>query len=130
MLLAVGSVLLLSFGGASRNTSALVRDKTDLVLSSIEQRIRQHLDPVQAQSAYLQGLIERGVVDHRNQGALGAALRASLAATPQVAGIAFIGEDLQTRLVERNGGSVEREDWSKRPEIAAVVDAFRGGERR
>ena len=129
MLLAVGSVLALSFGGASRNTSALLGDKADLILSSIEQRIRQHLDPVSEQAAYMRELLESGAVDPRDPDALGAALRAALAATPQVTGIAFIGEDGQTLRVPRDGGATLREDWSRRPEIAGVIRAFREGER-
>jgi class 3 adenylate cyclase len=129
MLLAVGSVLALSLGGASRNTNELLRDKTDLILSSIEQRFRQHLDPVAAQAAYLRGLMERGVVDPRDPDALGAALRASLAATPQVAGIGFIDENLRVVRVERGDDAIHREDWSGRPELLAMVREFRDGAR-
>jgi adenylate cyclase len=129
MLLAVGSVLLLSFGGASRNTNELLRDKTDLILSSIEQRIRQHLDPVTAQATYLHSLMERGVVDYRDPDVLGAALRAALAATPQVTGIGFVDEHRQVVRVERGDGAILREDWSQRPELVAVVEGFRDGAR-
>jgi class 3 adenylate cyclase len=129
MLIAVGSVLALSLGGASRNTSELLRDKTALILSSIEQRFRQHLDPVAAQAAYVQGLMERGVVDPRDPGALGAVLRASLAATPQVAGIGFIDDNLQVVRVERGDDAIRREDWSQRPELLNVVREFRDGAR-
>src|SRR5215213_856221 len=50
MLVGVGSVLIISIGGAGRNTEELLADKVDLILSSIEQQIRQHLGPVVAQA--------------------------------------------------------------------------------
>jgi hypothetical protein len=60
MLLAVGSVLIVSLGGAGRNTGELLADKAELILSSIEQRVRQHLGPVMAQAEYLKNSIEGG----------------------------------------------------------------------
>jgi hypothetical protein len=56
MLLAVGSVLVVSLGRAGRNTGELLADKAELILSSIEQRVRQHLGLVVAQAEYLKKL--------------------------------------------------------------------------
>ncbi len=129
MLLAVGSVLLLSVGGASRNTTALLRDKIDLTLSSIEQRVRQHLDPVATQAEYLKGLMESGALDPADRGAFSQALRSSLAATPQVVGIAFIDNRGLVRRVHRDSGELIDEDWSNRREIQRLLAEMRSGAR-
>jgi adenylate cyclase len=127
MLVAVGSVLAVSLGGAGRNTGELLADKAELILSSIEQRVRQHLGPVVDQAEYLNVSIERGQLDVSDAGALHTVLRSALAATPQVTGIAFIHADLQVVRVERQDGGLITEDWSARPEIIKVLDDFRAG---
>lgn len=127
MALAVGSVLLLSVGGASRNTTELLRDKIDLTLSSIEQRVRQHLDPVASQASYLKDLIESGRLDPADRQGLEVALRTSLAATPQVMGAAFLDARGLIWRVERDKGGLVEEDWSERPEIQRLLASFRGG---
>jgi class 3 adenylate cyclase len=129
MLLAVGSVLLLSVGGASRNTTALLRDKIDLTLSSIEQRVRQHLDPAATQAEYLKGLMENGTIDPNDRNALSVALRTSLAATPQVMGIAFLDASGTVRRVYRGSGELIEEDWSDRREIQGLLTEMRTGGR-
>src|SRR5687768_1007886 len=63
MLLAVGSVLIVSLGGAGRKTGEILADKASLILSSIEQRVRQHLGPVVAQAEYLKNSVESGQLD-------------------------------------------------------------------
>jgi hypothetical protein len=59
----VGSVLVVSLGGAGRNTGELLADKADLILSSIEDRLRQHLGAAVAQAEYLKLSIEEGRID-------------------------------------------------------------------
>lgn len=127
MLLGVGSVLFVSVGGASRNTTALLRDKADLILSSIEQRVRDHLDPAMAQATYLRTLIEAGELDPDDRAGLGAALRGALAATPQVTGAAFVASDGRVTRVDRGDRRVLEEDWSDRAEIRALLAHHRGG---
>jgi adenylate cyclase len=127
MLLAVGSVLIVSLGGAGRNTGELLADKAELILSSIEQRVRQHLGPVMAQAEYLKNSIESGQLDVEDPKALETALRSALAATPQVTGIGFIRSNLEVARVERRDGTLITEDWSRRPEIIRVFEDFRAG---
>lgn len=124
MLLAVGSVLVVSLKGAGRNTSELLADKADLIIASIEQRIRQQLEPVAAQAEFLRAAIERGQLALDKEEELGAALRFALAATPQATGIGFLRPDLTITRVERHDGATTSEDWSKRPEIVEAFGQF------
>ena len=120
MLVGVGSVLIISIGGAGRNTEELLADKVDLILSSIEQQIRQHLGPVVAQAEYVKNSIEQQQLNTDDPRELETALRSALAATPQVTGIGFIRPNLEVARVERYDGSLIVEDWSSRPEIRQV----------
>ncbi len=127
MLLAVDSVLVVSLAGAGRNTGELLADKADLILSSIEQRVRQHLGLVVAQAEYPRISIDRGQLDIKDAGALETALRSALAATPQVTGIGFIRSDLEVERVERRDGRLIIEDWSGQPEIIKLFEDVRAG---
>lgn len=127
MLLAVGSVLVVSLKGAGRNTSELLADKTDLIIASIEQRIRQQLEPVAAQAEYLRAAIEGGRLAVDTEEELGAALRYALAATPQATGLGFLRSDLTITRVERQDARTRSEDWSKRPEIIEAVGRLQAG---
>lgn len=128
MLVAVGSASLISLGGATRNTHTLLQDKAGLILAVLEQRTRQHLDPVNAQANYLRTMIETGALDTQHAQMLAVALRAALAATPQVAGITFVrAHDLVVTRTNRDQEGSHREDWSDRPEIVRLVASAREG---
>ena len=124
---AVGSVLVVSLGGAGRNTGELLADKADLILSSIEDRLRQHLGAAVAQAEYLKLSIEEGRIDVADPKVLEAALRGALAATPQVTGIGFVTADYKVARAERADGTFVREDWSERPEMISVLGDIRAG---
>ncbi len=126
MLVAVGSASLISLGGATRNTFTLLQDKAGLILAVLEQRVRQHLDPVTAQANYLRMMIETGALETDQAPMLAVALRAALAATPQVAGIAFVrAQDLAVVRMQRDEEGIHREDWSNRSEIVKLVASVR-----
>ena len=129
MLVAVGSASLISLGGATRNTITLMRDKAGLILDALEQRVRQHLDPVTAQASHLRTMIETGAIDTGDKRMLEIALRAALAATPQVAGIAFVhARDLTVVRTNRDGETTLREEWSHGREIEKLVSYAREGQ--
>lgn len=102
LLSAVGLVTWASLDIARRNTVELTRDKAELVIASIIERTRGHLEPVSEQVAYLAGLISRGTVSVDDRQALGQMLQAALSATPQVAVMAFADAELQVLRALRN----------------------------
>ena len=131
LLTAVGLVAWASLDIARRNTVELTRDKAELVIASIIERTRDHLDPVSEQVTYLAGLISRGTVSVDDRQALGHMLQAALSATPQVAVMAFADAELQVlrALRNRTAAPVELKDWSDMPGFRAVMsDIARAGE--
>ncbi len=125
MLVAVASVLFLGVLGARENTATLLRDKAELTLASIRDKITAHLQPVEAQGTYVADLIARGVVDPDDREAMGRSLVAALAATPQVSGIAFARPDGLLWRVSRKAGRLERDDWSGDPEAVEAIERAR-----
>ena len=84
-----------SYQIARSGTAELVRDKSELLMRSIEERVRSQLDPVEAQLQYLARLIKQGGLDLSQRPRLEQLLRASLAAVPQVSAVAFVDSNLQ-----------------------------------
>ena len=86
---AVITVMTISWTATARSTISLLTDKSDLILALAEARLRDHLDPVHDQLAYLTRRFEQGDVDIDDP-TLWAWLAGSLAATPQVVGLAYL----------------------------------------
>lgn len=125
MLVAVASVLFLGVLGARENTATLLRDKAELTLASIRDKITAHLQPVEAQGIYVADLIVRGDLDPDDPEAMGRSLVAALAATPQVSGIAFARPDGLLWRVSREAGRLERDDWSGDSDAVEAIDRAR-----
>ena len=81
-ILAVVSLLLVSFEIAERNTVELTRDKAGLTLDAIEARTQAHLSPVATMVNKLADLISKAQVGDNSPEELEEALRAALPATP------------------------------------------------
>ena len=114
LVLALGAIFVASYLIARSNTTELVRDKAELVVDALENRIRSHLDPVYAQLGYLAEVLQRRRVDLGQQAELELLLLGSLAAVPQVSAIAFVTPELELLRAFRNrpDASVVLSDWS------------------
>ena len=103
VLLAVIPVLLLGYLGARDNTDRLMRDRSELALDVLVDRIKAHLDPVRAQLAHVADAVARGALDTRDEAAMDIYIAGALAGTPQVNDIAFARPDLTVRRTNREG---------------------------
>ncbi|SLN27448.1 adenylate/guanylate cyclase domain-containing protein [Oceanibacterium hippocampi] len=126
---AAALVFLMTYHVATLNTTELVRDKAELVIDRIEQRIRGHLEPATAGLGWLKAAIEARDMAPLDDPELPLMLSASLAAAPQISTVAFISDDLQVMRAfsARSGRSVRRDDWSDDPGIRRQVEAARDG---
>jgi adenylate cyclase len=88
--LAVAAVLALAVNASSQNTVSLMIDKAELVMDGLEMRVRSQLEPARYQAEYLAGMISRGEVDSTSHASMETALRAALAAAPQITGVGFV----------------------------------------
>ena len=135
MLIAVALVFVAGYDVARRNTTELVREKSDLLIESVIAHNRYHLEPARAQLEYLADLVATGALLPENRGSFGEALRASLAATPQVSVVAFLDPELKVLRAFRNrpGRPITIDDWSgdasvrdTLTEVAGVDGAYWG----
>jgi hypothetical protein len=82
VLATVVPVVLLGYLGAQDNTSRLLRDRSELVLDVVIDRIAVHLGPVRAQLAYAAEAVRRGALDPQDEVAMRAYIAGSLAGAP------------------------------------------------
>lgn len=124
VVVAVALVFVAGYEVARRNTTDLIREKSDLLIESIIAQNRDYLEPVGAQLEYVADLMAAGAVSPDDGAALGQALRTSLAAVPQVSVIAFLDPNLMVMRAFRNrpGHPLRVDDWSEDPDVRRTLD--------
>lgn len=124
VLVAIAVVFAAGYRVARVNTAELIHDKAELVIESIIERSRAHLDPAQAQVEHVAKMIEAGHIEPADRDRLGRLLLASLAAVPQVTSIGFIDPELWIvrAFRYRDGGTVRVDDWSGDPQIVQALE--------
>jgi adenylate cyclase len=125
VLVAVIPVALLGYLGARDNTDRLMRDRSELVLDVVVDRVAAHLDPVWAQLAYISEAVRTGALDPQDESAMGGYIAGTLAATPQVTGIAFVRPDLTVRRINRFGHESYEETVAMPKPVRQSVDQAR-----
>jgi class 3 adenylate cyclase len=123
--IAVAGVLYIGLGAASRTTFDLLRSVAETGTEEIVQALDHHLQAPLDAATFVAGLIERGEVAPDDASRLPDLLIGALAATPQVAGIAFIRSDLTAMGAGRSpdGRRVEimAGNWVNQPEMRLAV---------
>lgn len=119
--LSVGIVLYLGFNQAAESTRQLWADKSKTLIDRMEQSLDSHLRPIRDQALWVAGDIKKV----SNLEALDEYMFGVLAATPQVAGIAIVTVDGESRRWHRKRRLAIAEDWSTRPEIVNWLEQLR-----
>jgi len=117
----VGIVLYLGFSQAANTTRQLWADKADTLISAMEQSLEFQLKPIREQARWVVNDID----DLSNLALFDETIFGSLAATPQVDGIAIVTADGKSRRWHRSSRKVTEEDWSDREEIVQWLQAVR-----
>lgn len=104
VLVAVVVVLGLGLVSGARNTMALLRDKSELFVSSIVQRVRSHLEPAERQLEFIENLVAERALDPTDQDRMVTMMTGSLAAAPQISAILFMNKERQTFIIGRVPG--------------------------
>jgi class 3 adenylate cyclase len=114
----VGIVLYLGFSQATNTTRQLWADKATTLISEMEQSLEFQLNPIREQARW----IANDINDLSNLSLLDETILGSLAATPQVDGIAVVTADGRSRRWHRSSRKVIEEDWSNREEIVQWLE--------
>jgi len=109
----VATVLYLGFSQAAESTLKQLAGKASTLIDSMELSIDAHLAPIRDQARW----VADDVKDLSNPASLDEYIFGSLAATPQVAGVAIITPDGNSRRWHRDNRFVIDEDWSHSPWI-------------
>ncbi len=119
VLAAVAAVTWVSLSAARENTLLLLRETAELTVESVIGGIDLHLGPARHEVEFLSDLITRGELDPADTDRFEQVLLGSLAAAPQVSGIAFIAADYSTVRVGRQHGELLmlRSNWGDRADI-------------
>jgi len=126
ILLSAGGVLVLGLSEANESTSRLLNYRVELTLSSVVDDVSNHLVPVQRQLAGIAEKIERGELDPHDERVFASYVFATLAATPQITGIALVNEDLMARRYLRGKSQVQEDDISVHRDARSNLAAARG----
>ncbi len=125
MLVAMALLLWLTLGTARDNTLQLLRDKAQLVLTLVQARTDQFLEPAEALAGDVARRIERGEISTADQPALVEALGYALSAAPQINAAVYVDDEgwlvsvFRDRETGRLGSSFE--DWHADAAVKAAV---------
>lgn len=133
---AVAAVLLVALDIAERNTNELLRETAELSLDGTVANVHHHLQPPRSQVEFLAKQLSAGAVPLDDDARLQDLLLGSLAAAPQITGVAYVREDLHAVRAGREGGQygTTAANWLDRPEIrlalrqGSSLEAFTWGE--
>jgi len=119
--LTVGIVLYLGFDQAVSSTRQLRADQADTLISAMEQGLDSELKPVREQAIW----VTKDIHDLTDLARYDEYFFGVLAATPQVAGVAIITADGQSRRWSRGSREVIAGDESENAEIFVWLDAVK-----
>jgi adenylate cyclase len=120
---AVAAVLLLALDVAERNTNELLRRSAELSIGAQVENLDHHLRPARSQVEFLARQLSAGAVPLDDDDRLRDLLLGSLAAAPQITGVAFVRQDLHAVRAGREGAGYETSagSWIDRPEVRLLL---------
>ncbi len=128
--LSTGLTLILAGKAAYRNTWELLQQSTSLLIESVEDEVRDHIQPAKDIAEYIATLVANGELDPANHERLLGTLKGAIAAAPQVAGVVLWDKNFQETLVlrEPNGKlTVTQGETVTDPGLMRMINATRMG---
>ncbi len=119
--ISIGIVLFLGFSQAAKSTRQLLANQAGTLIDAMELSIDSRLKPVRDQARW----IADNIHDVSDPASLDASIFGSLAATPQVAGVAIVLPNGRSRQWHRQQHITIEEDWSNRAEIMTWLEVVK-----
>ena len=114
--LAVGVTLWFASAAAVRSTQDLIAEQAESHIDALEARIAARLQPVEAQAASIAKALRERRIDLARGAQLDAYMLGTLAATPQVSGIAIVEPSGRMHRWSTEEGA-QHADWSPRADV-------------
>ncbi len=114
----------LAWEAARRNTFELLNSVAMLSVNAVAEEVNSYVSAAQEQVTFIGGLIGSGEVEPDDNERLRDFMLGSLAAAPQVSGIAFVRTDFSVVRAGRDDGELLffTDSWAHRPGIRAALD--------
>lgn len=123
--LAVGVTLYMGSVAGVRSTQALIAERAEGLLNSLERRIDSRLKPVSDQAEWIAHLFAEGRAGFTDLDRLDGVMFGALGTTPQVRNLTIVTPDGKARRWMRADSAAVAEDWSDRPSILATLKMAR-----
>ena len=122
-IISLGTSLWIALDAAQRNTFDLQRTLAELTVDSVVSEVDTHLGAAKKQIGFLAKLIAQGEVALTDERRLVDLMIGSLAAAPQVSGIALVRPDYSALRVGRQAGELVllNDSWADRPGIREAM---------
>ena len=123
LVVALGTALLVALDAARENTFELQRTLALVTVDTAVKEVDTHLGAAQEQTEFVADLITAGEVDITDETRLADIMMGTLAAAPQVSGIAFVNTDFQALRVGRLDDRIVTltDDWSHNPGLHTAM---------
>jgi len=125
MLFAVAIALYLGYRSAREVTIELLSDQAEAVIDATINVLEWELDPTVDQAAWIAQAFASGEIDFSNPEPLDLFIQGTLAATPDLTGLALYTPDLQQRIFVRDRDFVELVDRSSDDRLARWMQGVR-----
>jgi class 3 adenylate cyclase len=122
--LSVGIVLYLGFSQAAESTRQLWADQGKTLIDAMEQSLDERLEPIAHQARW----VARDIKDLKDLSSFDDYIYGSLAATPQVAGVALIPANGKGRRWHREERIAITEDWSQKSWFQEYLNQVKAAE--
>ncbi|WP_426414889.1 adenylate/guanylate cyclase domain-containing protein [Aestuariirhabdus sp. LZHN29] len=113
MIIAVTTVSIIGVNATRNNTTSLMSQLGYVALTSLQEQLRNYLQPVNSQLDYIAQLIEKGQISPEEPAAMQATLSGSLSALAQVYGMVYINDRYEMQVFHRNDAESFTSHWSK-----------------
>ena len=123
--LAVGVTLYMGSVAGVRSTQALIAERSESLLNSLERRIDSRLKPVSDQAEWIAHLFAEGRASIEDLDRLDGIMFGALGTTPQVRNFSIVTPDGKARRWMRSEREAIAEDLSDRPNIMATLKMAR-----
>jgi len=121
VLVSVGTLLAVSTINARVGLLEDIAEKFDLAIETLEQRVDSQMSVVEGQLYYLAELYRNDPLMRADDAGMAFALRAALAAVPQVSAMAFVRADGSSVRLDRGDRTIFIDDLASLPNVMAVV---------
>ncbi|MFP8967496.1 adenylate/guanylate cyclase domain-containing protein [Pokkaliibacter sp. CJK22405] len=122
VVLGVGSVMYIGLSSASHNSKEMLRELSQMTMTTVANQVYGHLSPVTTQLTYLSDILQQGKIDPEDDFEVGTLINGAMATTPQVVGMVYIRADKTLVSAQRQDNLIMSENWRQSSWVTQWLD--------